>query len=87
MHNMERIGMLNSFLEGFQKKYRRSINNGIYIGQKIMGLPNYYQDFEGFARLGVSSLTLHIDYSFLLENSNKLLTTIWTTRYSKKPET
>jgi hypothetical protein len=37
-----------------------------------MGLPKYYDDFEGFAKLGVSSVTLHLDYSSLRKTSEFL---------------
>jgi hypothetical protein len=68
----ERLYILKAFKEGLKKEDRRSINNGIYIGQICEKLPKYYEDFEGFGKLGVSSLTLHEDISFLKWRAHNL---------------
>jgi hypothetical protein len=68
----ERIVMLKTYLGSFRKNDRRSVSNGIYLGQEMLGLPGYYDDFIGFGRLGVSSYQLNIDYSIIKYNSLEL---------------
>lgn len=50
---------------------RRSINNGFYISQEMLGFPKYYLDFEGYGKSGVSSFMLQLDYTILKNNSHK----------------
>jgi len=69
----ERLQKLQVFLYGFGMRDRRSVNDAIYIAQNLVsGFPELYTDFKGFAKLGVSSLTLHEDYSILQENAFQL---------------
>jgi len=70
---IERLQKLQVFLYGFGMRDRRSVNDAIYIAQNLVsGFPKLYTDFEGFAKLGVSSSTLHEDYSILQEDTSQL---------------
>jgi len=63
-----RLSKLKTFLAAFKYTDRRSINNGFFVGQCISKLPQVYNDFKGFGRLGVSSFILNWDYSNLRIN-------------------
>lgn len=66
--------MLSVFTKSFKTKDRRSINNGIFLGQSVKALPQLYDDFEGFGKLGVSSFKLNWDYSFAKRSNGNYAT-------------
>jgi hypothetical protein len=63
-----RTSGLKTYLSAFKRVDRRSINNSLFIGQRLSKLPKLYTDFEDFGRLGVASFRLNWDYSNLRMN-------------------
>lgn len=64
----KRTSGLKTYLNAFKRADRRSINNSLFIGQRLSKLPRLYTDFEDFGRLGVASFRLNWDYSNLRMN-------------------
>lgn len=62
------------FLKSFKPNDRHSVNNSVFLSQSLKAVPQLYDDFEGFGKLGVSSFKLNWDYSLInRKNGNRII--------------